>query len=288
MARVRGELVSRERVGAYWRLRIRVPGWQPGLPGQFAMLQPEPSGFFLPRPFSLHGGRGEDVMFLVAPVGPGSEELCRLPVGGLVWVLGPLGRGFPLEEIVAHRGRVVIVAGGAGVAPFPPVLEWLQKRAARPSGADGVEAARVVGGERPELLCLLGFRDEAQAGAAAVLEQGLLALRSAGWRARSEVITEVGDRPTLGTVTDLMRGLLQPGDRVLACGPEPMCAAVWTECARVPGTGAWFSLEARMACGIGSCHGCAIPVAGGGLAVVCRQGPVFRGEDVFGSREEAR
>ena len=48
-----------------------------------------------------------------------------------------------------------------------------------------------------------------------------------------------------------------------------------------PGVRTWFSLEANMACGVGSCHGCAIALADGSFARVCHEGPVFPGETVY-------
>jgi dihydroorotate dehydrogenase electron transfer subunit len=62
-----------------------------------------------------------------------------------------------------------------------------------------------------------------------------------------------------------------------------MSAAVWQVCGKVPETTAWFSLEAGMACGVGSCHGCAVTLADGSTARVCRDGPVFSGAAVFGA-----
>jgi dihydroorotate dehydrogenase electron transfer subunit len=35
------------------------------------------------------------------------------------------------------------------------------------------------------------------------------------------------------------------------------------------------SLENHMACGFGVCLGCAAPLAAGGYALVCRDGPAF-------------
>ena len=278
MTRLRGEIVARERLGGYWRIRIRVPGWQSGAAGQFAMLQPARPGVFLTRAFSLHEQRGEDVSFLVAPVGTGTEELCRCRGGEVVWVLGPLGRGFPLDEVFQSGGRVVVVAGGVGIAPFPPVLEGLRRLRAN----SGDAGADVMSAERPDLLCLLGFRDAAQAEAASVLDQGVVALQAAGWRTRVELASEDGGVGRTGLVTDLVAEMLKPDDRLLVCGPEPMCRAVWALCCGRPEVRAWFSLETKMACGFGSCHGCVMTLADGSLVRVCRRGPVFAGEEVFG------
>jgi dihydroorotate dehydrogenase electron transfer subunit len=282
MARLRGEIVARERLGGCWRIRIRVPGWQCGTPGQFAMLQPARSGSFLARAFSLHEQRDEDVSFLVAPVGRGSDELCRCRGGEVVWVLGPLGRGFPLEEAFQSGRRVVAVAGGVGIAPFPPVLERLRGLGAETSVPGADESVDTVFRERPDLLCLLGFRDSAQAEVASVLNRGVVALQTAGWRTRVELASEDGGVGLAGPVTDLVAEMLKPGDRLLVCGPEAMCRAVWVVVRQRQDVRAWFSLETRMACGFGSCHGCAVPLADGSLVSVCRRGPVFGGEEVFG------
>ncbi len=44
----------------------------------------------------------------------------------------------------------------------------------------------------------------------------------------------------------------------------------------------WVSLETNMACGVGSCHGCAIIMADGRIARVCHDGPVFTGPALYG------
>ena len=82
-------------------------------------------------------------------------------------------------------------------------------------------------------------------------------------------------------VTDLLERELRPGDRVVVCGPAAMSAAVWQACCAVEGVHAWFSLEAGMACGVGSCHGCVTALTDGSFARVCHEGPVFAGDTIF-------
>ena len=83
-------------------------------------------------------------------------------------------------------------------------------------------------------------------------------------------------------VTDLLARHLHSGDRVAVCGPRAMAEEVWSICAGVLDVETWFSLETVMACGVGSCHGCLVTLADGSDARVCRDGPVFSGEAVFG------
>ncbi len=77
-------------------------------------------------------------------------------------------------------------------------------------------------------------------------------------------------------MTDLLEAALAESGpaRVYACGPTAMmrrCA----EIARSHGHRCDVSLENHMACGFGVCLGCATPLAAGGYALVCRDGPVF-------------
>jgi dihydroorotate dehydrogenase electron transfer subunit len=95
---------------------------------------------------------------------------------------------------------------------------------------------------------ILGFRSERHAEAAALLPGA-----------------EVCIEPTYVTT-------LLPAERhdVLACGPEPMLAAL-----RELAPQAQLAWEAPMACGYGACYGCAVEV-GGELKRLCVEGPVLR------------
>ena len=42
------------------------------------------------------------------------------------------------------------------------------------------------------------------------------------------------------------------------------------------------ALEQAMACGMGTCKGCAVHTTGGGFKYVCSDGPVFDAREVFG------
>jgi len=116
--RERRSVVANERVGPYTLLRVRRGGIEPGVPGQFFML--EAPGRLLPRPMSLCLAPPRELAFLIDPIGPGTRALCALEPGDDVAVLGPLGNGFDLD--VEHP---VLVGGGIGVAPLPHLSERL-------------------------------------------------------------------------------------------------------------------------------------------------------------------
>jgi dihydroorotate dehydrogenase electron transfer subunit len=259
-------------------LAVQVEGWPGARPGQFALLQAEPSRCFLARAVSIADEVGERVSFLIAPVGEGTRELCDLAVGKPVWVLGPLGNGFDVEALVNSPGRAVIVGGGVGVAPFPLLLSWMAKHYLEAAA----DSPTPMSGE-PEVLVLLGFRDAIQREGALPVQRAASRMGEAGLRCRVEVATEDGSMGPAEKVTDLLEEHLRPGDRLAVCGPWPMSRAVWNVCAPVFDVEAWFSLEANMACGVGSCHGCLITLADGSGARVCHDGPVFTGEVVFGA-----
>ena len=136
----RHRVAGSERIGPYTLLRLERGGLEPGVPGQFFMLEaPER---LLPRPFSLCLAPPGELAFLVDPIGPGTEAICGLEVGDEICVLGPLGHGYRLDV-----ERPLLVGGGIGIAPLPYLAEQLA-------------------GSPP---AVLGFRSEEHAEAAALL-----------------------------------------------------------------------------------------------------------------------
>ena len=114
----RHRVTGSERVGPYTLVRLERGDLEPGVPGQFFML--EAPGRLLPRPFSLCLAPPGELAFLVDPIGPGTEALCRLRVGDEIGVLGPLGNGYRLEV-----QRPLLVGGGIGIATLPYLAEQL-------------------------------------------------------------------------------------------------------------------------------------------------------------------
>lgn len=268
-----GHVVGQRALGSMTLVSVRIPGWVEAKPGQFALLQAAESLCFLGRPMSVCGQSGETVSFLIAPIGKGTRELCDLAEGRAVWVLGPLGNGFDLEQLTDGHRRVVLVGGGVGIAPLPLVVAGL---------AELTKARGSAGGTGNEVLVLAGFRDARQARGGEVLAEAVQLAWTTGLSCVYEKVLEDGsDGPAL-RVSDLLVRHLRPGDRVAVCGPDAMSRAVWPICSSTQEVRAWFSLETNMACGVGSCHGCVVGLADGSYARVCREGPVFAGEVVFG------
>jgi len=232
--------------------------------GQFYMLASERWGGgagerpYLPRAFSVATAEeaegGVRLGFLLEAVGPGTERLGELETGDGLDLTGPLGRPFSRPAALAPQSAgSVLVGGGIGIAPLA-ILR-------REHAAAGI----------PQRV-LLGFRDRAHAGGVELFN--CEEVRTA---------SEDGHTGHQGYVTDLLAVLLEGDDAasaaVYACGPPAMLEAVRAICAArdVP---AELAMEAPMACGFGSCFGCAVPLAGGGYMRLCVDGPTVRADEI--------
>jgi len=238
---VRCRVVSARSFGAFAAVEVVAPAVAAAAsPGQFVMVAVPGEGFFLRRPLSLFTVRGDRVGLLIENRGRGSHELARAAVGDTLELAGPLGTAFPIDRVVSG----LLVGGGIGCAPLQYVADELRRRGALVTAA-------------------FGFRDLRQSRAAAAFDIDRL------W-----LTTEDGSVGRRGTVVDLLEGVdAHPDTVVYTCGPLPMVSAVqrWAHAARL---GGWASLEAHMACGTGSCHGCVVATTEG-YARVCSEGPVF-------------
>ena len=139
MRRQRLKTVAVEPVGPYSLVRVSRGSLDPGVPGQFFML--EAPGRPLPRPMSLCLAPPGELGFLVDAIGLGTRALAALEPGDELDVFGPLGNGYRLDV-----ERPLLVGGGIGVAPLPYLSETLGRPPA-----------------------VLGFRSDLHAQAAALL-----------------------------------------------------------------------------------------------------------------------
>ncbi len=205
------------------------------LPGQFVNILLRP-GPLLRRPFSVHRAAAGRIEILLRAVGVGTAALLALRTGDPVSLLGPLGAGFRLDPA---WGSIALVSGGLGAAPFP-----LTALAAR---AVGLEVTWVHGARTASDLC-------------------------SEWQGdRVLWATDDGSQGFAGSAVDAVPAV----GAVLACGPNPMLAAVarrWPE--------AQVAVETYMGCGTGVCLGCAVPKASGGYDRACSEGPVYRAADI--------
>ena len=242
-------VLERRRVGEYHSLTLVASRIAEGArPGQFVHLQvPEDRSLSLRRPFSIwRVGPAETVEVVFDVVGAGTAALAGLRPDDLVDALGPLGRAFDPPEAPAG---CVLVGGGYGAAPLFFLAGELRARGCR---VDVVIGSATAG--------------------------RLLDATEAGRLGHSlTVTTDDGSAGRRGLVTDPLPELLAGtgAERVYACGPMPMLAAV-SRVAAAAGVACQVAVEEQMACGTGICFSCVLPV-GGRMARSCLEGPVFDG-----------
>jgi hypothetical protein len=111
----------------------------------------------------------------------------------------------------------------------------------------------------------------------------------------SIVTTDDGSLGARGRVTDALGHWCErnrPDSQracVLACGPEPMLAAV-AKLTRALGLDCELCVERMMGCGMGTCLACVARVAdesraaGWRYALTCREGPVFDRDSLYDYR----
>lgn len=219
-------------------------------PGQFVEIYPDNGVNLLSRPISIcEINKVTGVLRLVFQVvGKGTAIFSRLEKGDKIRVLGSCGNGYDLK-----KGKNIFVGGGIGV---PPLLEAVKQS----------EGEKIV---------ILGFRS-----------CSFLADDFKKYGADVYISTDDGTEGYKGNVVDLMREKNIVGDRIYSCGPKIMLKFLskYAEEKNIP---CQVSMEERMACGIGACVGCVVPIKTGAAEnewtykKVCKDGPVFDSKEVI-------
>ena len=253
------EVLDIDRVGDYFHLTLAAPlAAQHVRPGHFVAVAvggPE-SAMLLRRAFSIYRAdhRSGTLEVVFAIQGKGTLWLADVHRGQHVNVVAPLGRPFVLP---AESVPCVLVAGGYGAAPMFELARRLRSRGCRVD-------------------MILGAATEAR------LFGTLEARRVAD---TVTITTDDGSVGEQGNVaTPLVRVMADHGSAVVyACGPMGMLAAV-ADIATKSGAPSQCAVEESMACGIGVCMTCVLPVIDDeGVTKMtrsCIEGPVFFGDRV--------
>ncbi|RLC47209.1 MAG: hypothetical protein DRH70_03915 [Candidatus Coatesbacteria bacterium] len=319
--------------GRFSRLMLRMPsGFPEPIPGQFILVSCQPSlDDLLPSPERLHGSHL--ARFLVEPVGDrtmlprplsifdyarqsknepalvtllfkivgrGTLGLSMVRPGDRLRFLGPLGNGFETDG----WGRTLLVAGGIGLAGINFLARTLSKSSQPPLTILGVDDR----GQSPVRLSLTEVPPVYHWALPKTTEPLRLVISRLFDNFMPSIVTSLypGDQGAFcGTATDLVERLFEanptypPETTLVGCGPRPMLEALTTIARHHHVRRFLVLLEERMACGVGTCLGCAVKVREGALPFegdaaqkgpttfkrVCTDGPVFNGYRIVWEHE---
>ena len=257
-----GEILDVNRSGAYYIISITAPGISEfAQPGQFVTIGMggEETSMVLRRSFAIHrvqsrGVYGGTLDIVVAPVGKGTTWLSRRKRHDQVSIVGPLGKPF---SVPTKAVTCTLIGGGYGSAPLFLLAEKLREQ--------GCRVDTIIGASTEEKI--FGALDLKRVSTSLI------------------VTTDDGSTGVSGRVTDVLPDLIKSSspDIIYACGPMPMLASV-AEIAYENKIFSQCSVEESMACGIGVCMTCVLPVIGDDsvtrMVRSCVEGPIFRGDRV--------
>lgn len=261
--------------GGQYVLRIAAPeAARRARPGQFVHLRCD-AALPMRRPMSImraDAGRGAlDILYKVH--GEGTRRLAQRRPGERVSSVGPIGVPF---KLAGYRPRPLLIGGGVGIPPILFLAEHMHRM------CPPVTPLVLMGSEapfpftpRPSRILVADLPPEVNAAMPLLDELGV----------PSRLASNSGFHGCFeGHVTALAERWLQSLDpaalaevEMFACGPTPMLAAV-QRLARDYGVPGELSLEEYMACAVGGCAGCAVPIrtpTGDAMKRVCVDGPVF-------------
>lgn len=228
-------------------------------PGQFFEVSLPKFG---EAPISVSGIGKDYVDLTIRKVGKVTNEIFENYVGDKLFLRGPYGNGFDIDN---YKGKhVVVIAGGTGLSPVRAVVEHFS----------------TYKEDAKSMTLIAGFKSP---------EDVLFKADFERWEQNINVIKTVDTAPEgytddVGMVTKYIPDLelVEPGNTVfIVVGPPIMMKFTVAEILKrdIKEEQIWISQERKMCCGIGKCGHCRI-----GSTYICLDGPVFnytQGKDLL-------
>jgi NAD(P)H-flavin reductase len=225
------------------------------IPGQFAEISIIGKG---ECPIGIASSPTEEgtIKFTIKKMGTVTSMFHRSDIGDVIGVRGPLGNGWPMEELKGKN--IVVIGGGFAFSTLRSLVLYVLDEKHRKDYGD--------------LTVIYGNRDSGE-----VLYQDVLE----DWEKRDDVNVvltidreEEGWKRKVGFVAAIVKEVAPSPDNAVAiiCGPPIMIRTAVDELVKIGWKDEQIlnSLEMRMKCGIGKCGRCNI-----GSKYVCIDGPVF-------------
>ena len=259
---ISAEVISNKKVGPYHHMVFAVGDMAVHCrPGNFVAISVggSHSSLILRRAFAIYraidkGPMGGSIELVIAPHGEGSKWLCSRIVGDFIDLIGPLGTGFGIPTTNANT---MLIGGGYGSAPLFALAELLKNRGCRVDMVLGASTANKI---------------------YAPLE---------GKRSVSSLTltTDDGSTGIHGQISEAIPRLIREfGTEVIySCGPMGMLGAI-AKIADEFDLAHQCAVEEAMACGVGVCMTCVVPIKhedGIKMVRTCIDGPVMDGAEII-------
>lgn len=200
--------------------------------------------------------------FLIRKVGKVTDKIFELKAGDRIFLRGPYGHGFPIEQY--KNKHIVMVVGGSGIAPVRPIIEYFTKH------PDEMKSFKII----------VGYKN---------YESVIFEEEFSRWRENIEILVTLDNVETArnigktedeiheGMVTKYIPDLKIPENmdevEYIVVGPPVMMHFSCLEILKtgIPTEKIWVSFERKMSCAVGKCGHCKIDET-----YICLEGPVFR------------
>lgn len=242
------KIIEKERLNSVvWKIGIQAPLLaRSGKAGQFVILRIDEKGERIPLTVSDADPSSGIITIIFQEVGKTTRQLGTLKSGdSLADLIGPLGKPAHFGKV----GKVVLVAGGVGIAEILPVAKYAK--------TSGNFVCTIIGSRTKELLIL---EDEIKKYSDQLI-----------------VTTDDGSYGVKGLVTGPLSQILskEKFDLCYCVGPDIMMKAVCMT-TKSFGIKTLVSLDANMVDATGMCGTCRVTV-GGKTLFTCVDGPEFDG-----------
>ena len=212
-------------------------------PGQFISVYCD--NLTLRRPFSVFSNDNGRIGILFKKKGKGTEYLTSLKEEDKIDITGPFGNGFDIRN-----KKALMVGAGIGIAP----ISFLKTK------LDNLNV---------ENLLIAGFLNQSEVPSFVNIDK---------------IYTDDGSLGEKGSVLNYLGQMIQEykPEIIYSCGPYIVLKTV-SQMGERFGIETQIAMENIMACSIGVCRGCVIDVIKGNKIVnasVCKDGPIFKGNEV--------
>ena len=219
-------------------------------PGQFFEVSLPKFG---EAPISVSGIGEGYVDLTIRRVGKVTNEIFNNYVGDKLFLRGPYGNGFDVENY--KNKEVIIVAGGTGLSPVKGIVDYFSE-----NPQDAVKTTVIAGFKSPKDIL---FKEDIKE-----------------WQKNIDFIltvdgAEEGYEGNVGLVTKYVPELTikdMDNVQIIVVGPPMMMKFTVLEFLKlgIKEENIWISQERKMCCGIGKCGHCKIDDT-----YICLEGPVF-------------